>query len=39
MLGGILEGNVRVTVSILLGAFYAVLSVILQELKKLNNKQ
>jgi len=39
MLGGILEGNVRVTVSILLGAFYAVLSEILQELKKLNKKQ
>ncbi|MFA5586100.1 MAG: hypothetical protein WDA02_06080 [Saccharofermentanales bacterium] len=39
ILGDILEGSVRMTVSILLGVFYAILSEILQELKKLNKKQ
>lgn len=39
ILGDILEGSVRMTVSILLGVFYTILSEILQELKKLNKKQ
>lgn len=39
ILGDILEGDIRITLSIILGAFYTILSEILQELKKLNKKQ
>jgi hypothetical protein len=39
LLNDVLEGETRISVTVILGVFYAFLSEILQELKKLNKKQ